>query len=374
MPQLDDLLSLAKDGWLSVRRWFAIRRFRASREQFYVDLAEAVKDKEPIAKFLSIRRTRATAQKDPFASLYQRCLDRLEKKGGSLSYMLQGLVPENDLMVLSSIETRGDVNEGLEFLASTVKSQRAMRTDMIVALTVPAIVTVVSMGFLILLSFWVIPLYETIVPPEKWNTMGKSIHAVTYGVRHYGVLVAIAIFALVWAFTRSLTYWSGARRAKLDNYLPYRVFRDYTGSVFLVALASLMVSGETLVKSLETLRKRASPWLRWHIKMIERRLLTHSANYGEAFSTGIFNRELSNRLIDKTRRTGNFSEVIRQIGIEGIEAAREQVKRSTRSLNFALIFVLGGLIAYLFLGTLYTTQGLSQGIRDSVKQHRALKR
>lgn len=371
---IDDIKQTFREKWSEFVRWAAIRRFRKTREKFYIDLAEAIKDKEPVAKFLSIRRTRAIKQKDSFAGLYQTFLDRLDKKGGALSHMMAGIVPDGDLLVIASIETRGDVDEGLRFLATTIKSQRAMTAEMATALLVPALVTTVCVGFIVMLAYFVIPVYASIVPPEKWNTMGKSIYAVSYVTRHFGLLIAAALFALGWWFSWSIPNWRGPRRAKVDNRLPYRVFRDYHGSIFMIALASLMVSGETLVRSLEKLKRRGKPWLRWHINMILSRLNSRHTNYGEAFGTGIFGQELSNRLIDQSRRSSDFNQVIKKMGIEGIEEAREEVKKSAKRLNLVLIFVLGGVVAYLLLGTLYTAQGLSAGIRDSVRHHQVPKR
>ncbi|KVO15202.1 type II secretion system F family protein [Burkholderia ubonensis] len=364
----------ARERFDRVKLAFTIRRFRSTREKFYIDLAEAIKDKEPTAKFLSIRLTRAIKQKDPYGRLYQIFLERLDQKGGSLSHMVSGIVPDTDLLVIASIEARGDLDEGLRFLATTIKSQRAMTAEMAAAMLVPALVTTVCLGFIGMLSFFVIPVYETIVPPEKWNSMGKSIYAVSYVARHYGLIVLIAAAAILWRFKWSIPNWRGRRRAKVDNYIPYRVFRDYYGSIFMVALASLMVSGETLVRSLEKLKRRAKPWLRWHINTILNRLLTENLSYGEAFATGIFGQELSNRLIDQSRRSSDFNQVIKKMGVEGIEEAREQVRKSAKSLNIALIFVLGGVVAYLLLGTLYTAQGLSSGLRESIRHHQLAKK
>lgn len=372
--ELSKLMAAASDtlGRLSEKN--AIRRFRSTREDFYVDLAEAIKDKEPVAKFLSIRRTRAIEQKDSFARLYQIFLDRLEHKGGSLSHMLSDVAPDSDLMVIASVEQRGDVGEGLRFLAQTIKSQRAMAGEMAAALAVPVLVTAVCVGFIIMLSFFVIPVYESIVPPSKWNSMGKSIYMVSYVTRHYGLLIVAGFAAAMWWFVWSIPNWRGRRRVKFDNYIPYRVFRDYHGAIFMVALASLMVSGETLVRSLEKLKRRGKPWLRWHINAILGRLLTKSRNYGEAFATGIFSQHLSNRLIDQARRSSDFNEVIRKMGIEGIDKTKEEVRKSAKRLNLALIFVLGGVVAYLLLGTLYTAQGLSAGIRESIRHQSVPKR
>src|SRR5260363_25865 len=81
---------------------WAILRIRRTREQFYEDLSEAIADKESINQFIHIRRARAIQQKDPLSCLYPVMLNRLSQRGGSLARMLHGIVPDTDLMIITS--------------------------------------------------------------------------------------------------------------------------------------------------------------------------------------------------------------------------------------------------------------------------------
>jgi type II secretory pathway component PulF len=151
--------------------------------------------------------------------------------------------------------------------------------------------------------------------------------------------------------------------------VPFRVIRDYQSSIFLTSLASLLGAGETTVRSLEKLKRRGTPWLGWHISKITHRLLSQSsknANYGEAFATGIFDRDLTNRLIDLSRRSSNFGGVIQRLGIAGIEDAKKRVEKSAKILNVVLTVVLGGFIAYLLIATIVTAQSLSGKLKAEV--------
>lgn len=346
-----------------------VRRFRRHRVAFYEDLAEAIKDSEGVAQFLSIRIARGIKQKDPFLGVYKEMLRRYSEKGGSYSRMLQGMVPDTDVMVISAIETQGEVDKGLRFLAKVVESQSEMRATMLGALAMPAMVIVMTIVFLSIMSFFVIPVFEQIAPPEKWDTVGKILYAISYVTTRYGALLLLGLIAAAWRFMWSIPNWTGTYRLVLDRYTPYRLFRDYHASIFLSALASLLATGEPLVRSLERLKKRSTPWLAWHIQKILTRLLaqsTQSANYGQAFDTGVFDRELSNRIVDYSRRSANFADVIQKLGIKGVEDARKRVQKSAKALNVSLLIIMGVVVGFLMVGATMTSQSLSNGLRSEL--------
>lgn len=346
-----------------------LSKFRKQRVAFYEDLAEAIKDSEGVAQFLSIRIARGIKQKDPLLGVYREMLRRYSEKGGSYSRMLQGMVPDSDVMVISAIETQGEVDKGLRFLAKVVESQSEMRATMLGALAMPALVIVMTIVFLSIMSFFVIPVFEQIAPPEKWDTVGKILYIISYVTTRFGALLLLAMIGLGWQFMWSIPNWTGSYRLVLDRYTPYRLFRDYHSSIFLSALASLLATGEPLVRSLDRLKKRSSPWLAWHIQKILTRLLaqsSQSANYGQAFDTGIFDRALSNRIIDYSRRSANFADVIQKLGIQGVEDARKRVQKSAKALNVSLLIVMGLVVGFLMVGATMTSQSLSNGLRTEI--------
>lgn len=348
-------------------RWSAVRAFRDTREDFYEDLADAMRDSERLATFIEVRRARAIKQKDPLAALYGEWLERMNRRGGKLSYILSGSAPDNDVMILSAVEDKGDLPASLRFIASTIKDQRSMRSALMSAIFMPLIVSIIMVIFLVTLSVFVIPVFAEIASPEKWNTIGRIMYAISYAITNYGIFMLLAVLAFAAWFSWSLNNWTGPTRDKLDNYLPYRVYRDYTGSIFMVSLASMLRFGDTVVRSLEHLKKRAPAWLRYHIAKVVRNIDKTSGQFGEAFATGVFSQQLTNRLIDQSRRSSEFDKVIARIGIEGIAKVRFEVEASAKKLNIMLICSLGLVLAFMLVGTLLTAQGLSQSLKAEVQ-------
>ena len=353
-----------------ISNFMAVRAFQNTREAFYEDLADAVSDSELLATFITTRKARAIKQKDPLGPLYQKWLNRMNKKGGKLSYILQGSAPASDIMVISAIEDKGNVAEGLRFIASTIKDQRAMSKALKGAIFMPAVVGVIMISFMVILSVYVIPVFAQIAPPEKWTGVGQIMHKISYTVVHYGLFLLGGFVALLGWFSWSLNNWVGPKRQTLDRFLPYSVYRDYTGSIFMVSLASMLHSGDTLVRALEQLKKSAPGWLKWHINKILKNINKSSSNYGEAFSTGVFSKELTNRLIDLSRRSSEFDKVIARIGIEGVVKVKTAVEASAKQLNLLLIAVLGGCLAFMLVGTMLTAQGLSTALKEQVSNQR----
>lgn len=356
-----------------ISRFFSVRTFNKTREKFYEDLADAITDRETLTKFISIRKTRSIKQNDPLAALYASWINRLSKKGGRLSYMLQGTAPESDLMILAAIEGKGELPVGLRFLAKTIKDRRGMKASMQAAIAMPAVVTLIMLIFMGILSVFVIPVFAELAPVDKWITIGKILYAISYVIVHWGLLLLVLGGGLLALFFWSLNNWTGKQRAVVDRYLPYRVYRDYTGAIFLVALAGMLKAGDSLNRALEQLKKRNSPWLRWHIDQILKNMDKSSENYGEAFSTGVFSQELSNRLVDYSRRSGEFESVVSRIGVEGIGQIRTEVDESAKKLNLFLVVVLGGILAFMLVGVVLTAQGLSSSLREEVSMQRGLK-
>ncbi len=354
----------------AVGNYFAIRTFRGVREQFYEDLAEAVSDSEPIAKFIEVRKARALKQKDSLASLYTIWLRRMNKRGGKLSYMLRGTVPESDIFVLSAIEDKGDLAEGLRFLAKTIRDQRGMTAALIGAIVMPIIVSVIMVGFMVVLALFVVPVFVEIAPVEKWNSIGKILYFVSHAITHYGLFLLIGASALIFGFIWTLPNWTGGWRAIADKHLPYSVYRDYHGALFLIALAVMMHSGDTLMRALEALKARSTPWLRWHIVRIIKNVDKMAGNYGESFSTGVFSQQLTNRIVDYSRRSSELDKVISRIGIDGIERVRKDVESGAKLMNSILIAVLGALLAFMLVGTILTAQGLSESLKKEVSMQK----
>lgn len=358
----------------SLQRAMAIRTFVKQRTAFYEELAEALADGEALARFFSDRAARAVVQKDPLALLYKAWLRRMDQpgsEGGRLSYVLRGFAPVMDLMVISSFDTGQHIASGLEFLASTIKKQQKMRAVLIAALAVPALILAMVLVFFIVNAYMVVPVFLSIAPPKDWGTVGYGLYLASIIVTHYGVVVAMLLAGLVWAFVWSLPNWSGSRRVQWDRRVPYRIFRDYNAATFLVAVAMMLNAGQSLHLTMEELKKRSSPWLRWHINRISRGLNRASGAFGEAFNTGLLAQPIANRLTDSSRRSPKFHEVVTRIGVDGLDKTAAEVEKSAKRMNTILFICMGILVGTMILGTMRTGQVLAEAMQQQVNKQKS---
>ena len=368
-------MNIQFDFLQKLERYLAIRSFLKNRETFYEELAEAIRDGEAIARFLSDRAQRAKVQKDPMGVLYRSWLRRMDQEGGRMSHVLKGVAPQMDLLVISAIDGTENLAGGLEFLASTIRKQRRMKAILVSAVATPAVIVALAIVFMVVLSVMVVPVFLTIAPPEEWGTVGYGLYLASYAVTNFGILLGLLGAGLLSLMAWSVPNWSGPRRVKWDRYVPYRVFRDYNAATFLVAVAMMLNAGESLHRTMEELKKRSNPWLRWHINRISRGLNRATRAYGEAFDTGLLAQPIANRLIDSSRRSAKFADVVTRIGIDGMDKTCAEVEKSAKKLNVTLFIVMGVLVGTMILGTMRTGQELADAMQRSIaKQQRQMHR
>ena len=355
--------------------YLARRTLRARRAEFYFDLSMALDDKVPLYTILRKHEVRARKRREPgMALLYQHMLKNATR--GALAEALVGVAPPNELMMLDATQTAGDesVAEGLRFLAETVEKTERMKETMRKATVYPTLLMTLFFIMMLGFSFYVVPVLEGIIPASKWPPVGKALHAVSQGVRSYGPVLVASFAMAVAAMLYSLPRWTGRTRGLVDRgVLPYLLFRDYTGALFVVALATLMRAGISLRSALEQAMRYSNPWVRWHIKAILRRLSSaHSANFGAAFATGILNQELEDRISDASERKDPVAAFIK-IGTTSVDKIQQDIEKSSARLNTILILFCGMTLGFMVIGFMTTAQQLGNSIRNGAMEVNSVK-
>jgi type II secretory pathway component PulF len=355
-----------------VEFFFARREFNASRERFYDDLAEAILDKESLKDFLTGYRDFCLQNNNAgWAQIYQRMLERMDENEGKLSHVLATIVPDSDLMTLRSIDAISEAPDrakGLRFMGENIRKLRDIKKIVLKALMSPLVVTPIIIAFALIVCFYFVPEYEKIAPPAHWAGIGQLIFALSVVLRNYGIVLAGGVIALIVIFVRSFPRWTGAIRKRLDCYLPYRLYRDYQGANFLVALASLVNSKATLAEALEILEGQASPWMAWHIRQILDNMDIYPDDYAAAFDTGLLSPEIHMRLSTYARRTGGFDDGLIRLGTEGLKHVQETVEKSSSKLNIIAIFAAVGGIMFFYMGNLMISQSVTKYMKKQSEQ------
>lgn len=325
---------------MDILLWRGRRAFTGRRSVFYTDFAEALEDKaDPIAQ-LNAWHDRAAKRGDHVSAIYKTWISRL-KAGKSFSEALIGTVPEMDVMILTGAERANKLPEGMRFCAQSIEAIGKMKKSLWKALAQPFFWLLLLIAMLLGFAFKFVPLLIQSSPVSKWPPLGRIFYAISQFIADgwpFLLSFAISVAAL---FTYSLAKWRPGRlRAFLDNHLPYSIYRDYQGAVFLVSLASLLRTGNDLKAALKILYERATPWMSAYIGRMLDRLEWKADDPAGALNTGLFGQKISDRIEDYAKRS-SFVDAMSKIGLNAVEKVTEIVLEGAGLLNVVALLGIG---------------------------------
>lgn len=339
----------------SISLGLAKLQFVSARREYYEDFAEALEDNDEPKSIIARDAEKADHRKDVMGTLYRLWLQRMEDR--SFVEALTGTVPTLDQMILNSSDSANSLVRGLRFLCLAIDASRQMSGAIFGALAMPVILIVAFVAMLLTFAFMLVPLLLRMLPPAEWPPLGKVVYHLSMFVTSYGIHTAIALVAFAVAFVASLSRWrADPVRKWCDRYLlPYTIYRDYMGSLFLVSLAALMENDVDLSSALEVLHENSNPWLQSHVEEIQHRLYSESENPGIAFDTGIFNRRITERVIQFGKRS-SFQVAVAKVGLRSIDKSARFVTKSAKLLNGVLLVLCGIFLVVMFAGAVTTVQ------------------
>jgi hypothetical protein len=327
--------------------------FARIRAEFYEDLAESLDDRAVLVDYLNKHMVRALGKRSPLAGLYALWLKRMDSL--PFSSALKGTVPAMDSLILLAAESSGNLPQGLRFLTFSVRAVAKIKGTIIGAIAVPLVVISMIFGMLFGFGKFMVPILSAIVAPERWPSMGKIMLFLSTMVMDYGLLLIAGAGGIIGAIMWALPNWSGPTRQKLENVMPFSLYRDYNSAVMLVSLSGLMQSGSSLVGSLKSMRASSPPWLAWHMSQVLHRLDKESAMPTRAFDTGVMPQDLYERVLDYGERS-SFQDALKKIGNQALEKLDKSVQKKAKIMNYLLLFVSGTLMALVIGAVMLTAQ------------------
>lgn len=350
--------------WHTLRLRWARWQMARNRANFYYELGTSLQDHVPLVSTLRKYETRARERGSPYALVYLEILRGLQN--GSLSGAMRHIATPMEQTMLDATQTAGDgvMAEGLQFLSQTVEKVDRMRGTLVKALAYPVFLLCMFSFMLVMFSNLAVPVLVDLMAPEKWPPLGRLLYHVSQVVRDYGVHVLVLTLLGLSAFALSLGRWTGAVRRRLDDHFPYNIYRDFSGALLLVSLASMMRAGVSLRTSLMRIQNFASPWLKWHVRRILLNL-SRSGNpyFGQAFQTGVLNTDMSDQVLDASERRNPVESFIRT-GSRSIDLMMVVLEKRTKVINLALLFVCALVLGLMFAGFMSTAMSLQEGLRS----------
>lgn len=345
--------------------WLARRELHKRRADFYYDLGATLQDRVPLVTTLRKYEMRARLRRPSTAPMYMHMLKGLQT--GSLSYALEAVASPMEQTLIDATQAAGDVAmaDGLIFMSSTVEKTDKMVASIRKAMIYPVTLLVMFGGMLAGFSLTAVPVLAELMPPERWPLPGRILYFMSQLITEHGVAIVAGIVALFILFIYSLPRWTGPQRQRLDRYLPYSLYRDYSGSLLLISLASMMRSGVSLRSALERSLKFSSPWLRWHIRKVLSNLSKPNVpHFGQAFSTGLLSTQMEDRVQDASERRDPIDAFVR-MGVSSVDRMGVYIDQRAAQLNKVMMVVCGVLLGIMMIGFFSTTMSLQSSLKDS---------
>jgi type II secretory pathway component PulF len=344
--------------------WLARRELHRRRADFYYDLGATLHDRVPLVTTLRKYEMRARLRRPSTAPMYMQMLKGLQS--GSLSHALEGVSSPMEQTLIDATQSAGDsaMAEGLIFMSTTVEKTDKMVASIRKAMVYPIGLLAMFGAMLAGFSLTAVPVLTELLPPDRWPPSGRALYVVSQIIAQHGFAILGVLVAAFLLFLYSLPRWRGPWRARVDRFLPYSLYRDFSGSLLLISLASMMRSGVSLRSALERSLTFSSPWLRWHIRKVLSNLSKPNVpHFGQAFATGLLSQQLEDRVQDASERRDPIDAFVR-MGVSAVDRMGVYIDQRAAALNKLMLAVCGLMLGLMMVGFFSTTMSLQSSIKE----------
>ena len=343
-------------NWLSRVRWAALR-FRSDRADYYeylADVMEGTGGKKTLREIFRGDAARyGTSHRRGVLSAYWA--HRHQEVGGDLFETFRGTLPADDLVLLRMAQRggAGALEQTLRDAAAVTRFVEQARNTFVSTMAVGVMAIVVLLVTIATIPLFTVPRLKQafgLVPAEFIGTLSRRLYAFSAFVEghFFSLMLATAAFAYLLAW--SLPNLTGPLRARLDEWLIWRLYRDFHGIRFLASLATMVKKRgnvtTALRDALELQIDGASPWRRWHVeKMIAR---VDDGQVGSAtFDTGIVDKETLWFLTDLIAAQGMDAALVRARSRVELRSVKDVATKAAVARWAMLLIAVGALFAIL---------------------------
>lgn len=250
-----------------IRRWLVRVSFTSTyRLPFYEALRFLLENERPpqdAFQMIGDVYTDFGRKWSPYLELVGDCLESMgdNRPGHTLTDALAAWVPDSEAALLGAGIKTGKLPLALKQADKMINARQRIFLQVLIASIYPLVFLFLGGALLAVNQMMIIPVMSKTSRPETWTGALGIMYSVSEFTRNWGPeSLVIVVFLALLSFW-SLPRWRGRTRKIFDNAMPWSLYSDLQGAVFMMNMASLISSGTALLESLQVLRGFSSPWL-----------------------------------------------------------------------------------------------------------------
>lgn len=331
--------------------------FSAKEKQaFLEDLATLIEDGVPANKAVEVMG-RLQEKENATKRLIDSILQKIAQ-GRSIADGMVGWLPQHIVELIRAGETGGTLGQNIRVAAETLGRSNSTMAGLFSALTYPIVVLITGVVVLIYMNGSIFEQFQSIKPLSQWPAQGQQLVAIANFFTNYW-WAAIAAFVLGgYIIAKILKNVIGPVREQIDKVPLLKIYRIATAARFMETLGLLISNGVVFKQSLKIMQSQASPYLAWHLMLMERRLSRGQANIAMVLDTGMVSRADVIRLMAIADAKG-FEHALVRLGRQAADDSAKVIGKLGKILGGILLGVGAGLAGFMVTGIYAVGSSLS---------------
>lgn len=336
-----------------LQRTINILRFRPRQQQALLsDVLSLIVDGVPLNQSLQT----IESIHDGAIAQVTGYLGQVLAQGQSLAAGMEKWFPGMIVELIRAGEESGQLESALQAAVRYYAKQESGIKTTIQSLVYPSAVVLLACLMTVIIKRSVLSDFASIKPVSLWPVIGQHLY-IFANVMQYGWWL-IASFVLVLAFAIFYTMYqvTGPARLQLDRLPVMSLYRQRTAAQLLETMGLLVSNGVSVQSALDILAEHASPYLAWHLLMMEYRLSSGQDNIADVLDTQLLDRHDMVRLRVVSAGKG-FEQALISLGHQAYERYFQSMARHAKVLGGCLLVFGAGVAAMIVLG-IYSVGGV----------------
>ena len=339
----------------SFSEWFERLTFSTAEQQaFLEDLATLVDDGVPANKAVEVI---GRVEKGP----KRKVADYIGSKIAQGRSIAEGMIPWFSPAVVELVragEQGGTLGANIRMSAESMGKKSDTFASLASSMTYPLVVLIAGCSVLVYMNHSVFPQFASIKPIAQWPSNGQNLVAMANFIQNWWYLILIVLVGLTVLITFTVKNVVGETRAVLDSIFGFTIYRQLTAARFMETLGLLIANGVVFKQALKILQQQASPYLNWHLMMMELKLGRGRGNIAEVLDTGLVNAEDIVRLKAIADAKG-FEHALVRLGKAAGEAGIKTVRKLGKIAGGLFLALAGMFAGYMVMGLYSVGSSLS---------------
>lgn len=321
------------------------------RMDIYEDLAEYLDCGVPINRaILNLRDGYLKESKTDITAVALNEVAYRLRNGMNPSKALSPYIPSTEALSITAGDSAGKLVDTLMRLSKSIERNKKIKHEAIMGSITPVFGVITSISSLYFMGLEIIPKFESVMPPEYWSGVPKSLYIASQFIQSPWSLIPVVLIALViFLIGFTMKSWTGRVRVYADLVPPWSFYRIVNGGNWLVSLSLMSKSGANTIQSLKQMDSIADPWLSERLNKVIYQM-ENGVSLGKSLEMAGHNFPDKKivRKLSLLSELPNFDKNLEQTGTRFIEKGERMVKTQSFMFN-SFIFAIVGLMAFWFV-------------------------